>query len=180
MALLFIDLDAFKQINDTFGHASGDRALQLVAACLATLVRETDTVSRHGGDEFIVLLAEVTGAADAAVVAAKVNAALAAHRDGNGNGNGNGNGKSNGWQLRASIGISVYPEDGEDAKTLIAHADAAMYQAKKSKSGDTVFYRSQPIDFQQLPRTVIAQTSGARAVFDGAPTAAQRAPNVAQ
>ena len=166
VALLFIDLDAFKQINDTFGHASGDRALQLVAACLATLVRETDTVSRHGGDEFIVLLAEVTGAADAAVVAAKVNAALAAHRDGNGN----GNGKSNGWQLRASIGISVYPEDGEDAKTLIAHADAAMYQAKKSKSGDTVFYRSQPIDFQQLPRTV----------FDGAQTAAQRARNVAR
>ena len=166
VALLFIDLDAFKQINDTFGHASGDRALQLVAACLATLVRETDTVSRHGGDEFIVLLAEVTGAADAAVVAAKVNAALAAHRDGNGN----GNGKSNGWQLRASIGISVYPEDGEDAKTLIAHADAAMYKAKKSKSGDTVFYRSQPFDFQQLPRTV----------FDGAQTAAQRARNVAR
>ena len=140
VALLFLDLDAFKQINDRLGHASGDRALQLVADCLSALVREADTVSRHGGDEFLVLLAEVTGVADAAVVAGKVNAALAAHSQGDG------------WQLRASIGISVYPEDGEDAKTLIAHADAAMYRAKKRESGGAVFHRSQPFDPQPLPR----------------------------
>ena len=195
VALLFIDLDAFKQINDTFGHACGDRALQLVADCLATLVRETDTVSRHGGDEFIVLLAEVAGAADAAVVAGKVNGALAAHLNGtgngtgNGNGDGTGNGNGTGWQLRASIGISVYPEDGDDAKTLIANADAAMYQAKKSKAGDTVFYRSQHLEFPQLPRAhptqsaeidETGQTSVARAVFDPAQTASQSASTVAQ
>jgi diguanylate cyclase (GGDEF)-like protein len=121
VALLFLDLDAFKQINDTFGHASGDRALQLVADCLSSLVRETDTVSRHGGDEFLVLLAEVTNAADARVVADKVNAALASYS------------RADSQQLRlsASIGIGVYPEDGEDARTLIAFADAAMYVAKK-------------------------------------------------
>ena len=194
VALLFIDLDAFKQINDTFGHACGDRALQLVAGCLATLVRETDTVSRHGGDEFIVLLAEVAGAADAAVVAGKVNGALAAHLNGTGNGTGNGNGNGDGtgngngtgWQLRASIGISVYPEDGDDAKTLIANADAAMYQAKKSKAGDTVFYRSQHLEFPQLPRAHSVETADigqpgvARAVFDPAQTASQSASTVAQ
>lgn len=121
VALLFLDLDGFKQINDTFGHASGDHALQLVADCLSSLVRETDTVSRHGGDEFLVLLAEVTSAADAQLVAGKVNAALASHS------------QLDGKQLplKASIGISVYPEDGEDARTLIACADAAMYVAKK-------------------------------------------------
>ena len=131
VALLFLDLDAFKQINDTLGHASGDHALRLVAGCLSSLVRETDTVSRHGGDEFLVLLAEVTTAADAEVVAEKVNAALAAcsildHQH---------------LPLRASIGISVYPEDGEDARTLIARADAAMYLAKRracAKDNDKV------------------------------------------
>ena len=141
VALLFLDLDAFKQINDRLGHESGDRALQLVADCLSALVRETDTVSRHGGDEFLVLLAEVTSAADAAVVAHKVNTALAAHS------------QADGWQLRASIGISVYPEDGEDAKTLIAHADAAMYGAKPREAGDAVFHRIQPFDPQPLPLT---------------------------
>lgn len=123
VALLFLDLDAFKQINDTFGHASGDHALQLVADCLSSLVRETDTVSRHGGDEFLVLLAEVTDAGDAAAVAEKVNAALASFSQFD----------SQQLRLRASIGISVYPEDGEDPRTLIAFADAAMYLAKKQE-----------------------------------------------
>jgi diguanylate cyclase len=126
VALLFLDLDAFKQINDTFGHASGDHALQRVAACLSSLVRETDTVSRHGGDEFLVLLAEVASVADAAVVADKVNAALASH----------GLFESPQFQLRASIGISVYPEDGDNPKSLIASADAAMYAAKRQQPDD--------------------------------------------
>lgn len=149
VALLFLDLDAFKQINDTFGHASGDRALQRVANCLGTLVRETDTVSRHGGDEFIVLLAEVNGAADAAVVADKVNETLATQR------------MDDSWPLRASIGISVYPDDGEDAKTLIANADAAMYRAKKNESGTAVFYRRQPSDPQPLQRADSSQSLAA-------------------
>jgi diguanylate cyclase len=121
VAVLFLDLDAFKQINDSFGHESGDRALQLVASCLSSLVRETDTVSRHGGDEFLVLLAEVTTVADAQTVAAKVNEALASYSQID----------SQQLRLQASIGIAVYPEDGEDARTLIAFADAAMYQGKK-------------------------------------------------
>lgn len=143
VALLFLDLDAFKQINDTFGHASGDHALQLVADCLRSLVRETDTVSRHGGDEFLVLLAEVATAADAAVVAGKVNAALATYS------------QFDGHQLllRASIGISVYPEDGQDAKTLIACADAAMYVAKKQQfAGETEAGHATPWTARQPSR----------------------------
>ena len=141
VALLFLDLDSFKKINDTLGHASGDRALRLVADCLSSLVRESDTVSRHGGDEFLILLANVTGAADAAVVAGKVNAALAAQSRVEGQP----------LRLRASIGISVYPEDGEDARTLIAQADAAMYRAKKRDSGDDAFHRSQPAGPEPVP-----------------------------
>ena len=134
VALLFLDLDGFKQINDTFGHASGDQALQMVADCLSSLVRESDTVSRHGGDEFLVLLAEVSHAGDAAFVAEKVHAALAAHHQFD----------SQQTCLRASIGISVYPEDGADAKTLIARADAAMYRAKKQKPDGVASHRELP------------------------------------
>jgi diguanylate cyclase len=134
VAILFLDLDAFKQINDTFGHASGDLALQLVADCLSSLVRETDTVSRHGGDEFLVLLAEVTDAADAEIVAEKVNAALASYSQFDGQQ----------LRLRASIGIAIYPEDGENPRTLIAFADAAMYLAKKRELGEAVLHRTSP------------------------------------
>lgn len=130
VALLFLDIDAFKQINDTLGHAAGDRALQMVSACLSSLVRETDTVSRHGGDEFLVLLAEVTSAADAQIVADKVNAALALCDSPD----------SQPMNLRASMGIAVFPEDGADARTLIAFADAAMYRAKRQHAGHGVVH----------------------------------------
>ncbi len=143
VALLFLDLDAFKQINDTFGHASGDRALQLVADCLSSLVRETDTVSRYGGDEFVVLLGEVTSAADAEIVAEKINTALAAYSQFD----------SEQLRLRASIGISVYPEDGEDASTLIASADAAMYLAKKRELGGTALHHTPSPARTALPKT---------------------------
>jgi diguanylate cyclase (GGDEF)-like protein len=133
VALLFLDLNDFKQINDRFGHAAGDRALQLVADCLTSLVRETDTVSRHGGDEFLILLAEVAHPADAAIVAEKVNAALGAYSQID----------DHDVRLTASIGISVYPEDGVDAKTLIDRADTAMYLAKKQELGGFVFHADQ-------------------------------------
>jgi signal transduction histidine kinase len=94
-------------------------------------VRETDTVSRHGGDEFLVLLAEVTDVGDATAVAAKVNAALASYSQFD----------SRQLRLRASIGIGVYPEDGEDPRTLIAFADAAMYLAKKQELGGAAPHR---------------------------------------
>lgn len=130
VALLFLDLNGFKQVNDAFGHAAGDEALQLVADCLNSVVRETDTVSRHGGDEFLILLAEVAHAGDAAIVAEKVNAALAEY----------GRIDTHAARLSASIGISVYPEDGLDAKTLIDRADTAMYAAKRLEQGGFVFH----------------------------------------
>lgn len=141
VALLFLDLDGFKQVNDEQGHAAGDQALQRVADCLRTVVRETDTVSRHGGDEFLIVLAEVALAADAAIVAEKVNAALREHDPA---------GRAD-LRLTASIGISVYPEDGADAKTLIDRADQAMYFAKKQALGGFVFYADQATGQSSLP-----------------------------
>lgn len=120
-ALLFLDLNNFKQINDTLGHAVGDQVLKLAASRLALSVRAADTVSRHGGDEFVILLAEVGQACDAVVIADKLGAALGAPtRIGD-----------QVVRLTASVGISLYPDDGEDADTLIERADAAMYHAKR-------------------------------------------------
>jgi diguanylate cyclase len=125
LALLFLDLDGFKQINDTLGHATGDEVLKLVAQRLSSAVRKADTVSRHGGDEFLILLTEVSQASDARLIAEKVRAALKAparvgpHR----------------FDLSASIGISLYPDDGLDADQLIEQADTAMYEAKRRNDG---------------------------------------------
>lgn len=129
-ALLFLDLDKFKEINDTLGHAVGDEALRRVARCLASSVRAVDTVSRYGGDEFVVLLAEVTQPCDALFVADKMIALLRAP---------NHIGEHV-LQLSASIGISIYPEDGEDALTLIERADAAMYRAKRRGAGTSMLH----------------------------------------
>jgi diguanylate cyclase (GGDEF)-like protein/PAS domain S-box-containing protein len=122
LALLFLDLDRFKSINDSLGHAIGDRLLQSVAERLLSCVRSSDTVSRQGGDEFVILLAEVTQPADAAVTAEKILLALSmpyriAQQD---------------LHLAASIGVVTYPNDGTEAKTLLRHADLAMYRAKDS------------------------------------------------
>lgn len=120
-AVLFIDLDDFKRINDTLGHAVGDAVLQLVARRLEASVRQSDTVSRHGGDEFLVLLGKVSSAGDARQVVEKMLATLAEPADVGGHL----------LRLRASVGVAVYPEDGADADTLIRHADGAMYRAKR-------------------------------------------------
>lgn len=120
LALLFVDLNNFKQINDTLGHGVGDQVLKLAAHCLTSAVRDVDTVSRHGGDEFLVLLTEVSKPTDAIIVADKVIAALGApSRFG-----------EHVVRLGASIGIALYPEDGVAPETLIDRADTAMYQAK--------------------------------------------------
>ena len=145
VGLLFLDLNDFKHINDSLGHAAGDRALQLVADCLTSLVRETDTVSRHGGDEFLIVLAEMVQPADAALVAEKVNAALGAYSRID----------DQVVSLKASIGISVYPEDGEDARKLIDRADAAMYLAKKQTLGGFVFYAAHPPGQASVPAPAI-------------------------
>ena len=127
-ALLFFDLDGFKQINDTQGHAVGDAVLCLVSRRLESEIRDTDTVSRHGGDEFLVLLGEISHPADAALIAAKMLQALGEP------------GPDALPALSASVGIAIFPEDGQDAEVLIAKADAAMYESKKRGRGQFAFY----------------------------------------
>ncbi|GAB3346696.1 sensor histidine kinase [Lysobacter tyrosinilyticus] len=146
MALLFLDLNNFKQINDTLGHAAGDEVLRLAAHRLVSLVRDEDMVSRYGGDEFLILLTEVSHAPDAAIVADKVIAALAVPS----------RVRDHVLRLTASIGISVYPDDGEDADTLIDRADAAMYRAKRLGGGSFVFHGEEPASARSLPLPALA------------------------
>ncbi len=131
VAVLFLDLDGFKHINDSLGHAIGDKLLQSVAACLASCVRKSDTVSRQGGDEFVILLPVVTQAADAAVSAAKIITELKrAHTIG-----------EHRLRVTVSIGLSTYPDNGEDAETLIKNADTAMYHAKQCGRDNYQFFK---------------------------------------
>jgi len=120
IAVLFLDLDGFKHVNDSLGHSTGDKLLQSIATRLAQSVRVADTVSRQGGDEFVVLLSEVERAEDAAVTAVRILQAVAEPHEIDGRD----------LQVTASVGVSVYPEDGKDAEALIKNADTAMYQAK--------------------------------------------------
>jgi diguanylate cyclase (GGDEF)-like protein len=132
LAVLFLDLDNFKQINDSLGHDTGDRVLQWVAHRLLSCVRSADTVSRQGGDEFIILLSEVKCAQDADVCAETILSALSlpARID------------QHDLYLSASIGIATYPGDGTDADTIMKHADRAMYHAKSSGSNTYKFFES--------------------------------------
>jgi diguanylate cyclase (GGDEF)-like protein len=130
LALLFLDLDNFKQINDTLGHAVGDDVLRTVAHRLLANVREADTVSRHGGDEFLVLLADVAQPADAAHIAEKLVSAIGTP----------GRIGDHVLRLSVSMGISLYPDDGEDVALLVDRADMAMYQAKRRGLGQFAFY----------------------------------------
>jgi len=127
-ALLFVDLDDFKQINDTRGHAVGDAVLCLTARRLESVIRDSDTVSRHGGDEFLVLLAEISHPADAALIAAKMLQALGEP------------GPEALPALSASVGIAIFPQDGHEPELLIANADAAMYRSKRRGRGGFVFF----------------------------------------
>jgi diguanylate cyclase (GGDEF)-like protein len=124
LAVMLLDLDNFKSANDTYGHPLGDILLQSVTEQLRNCVRESDTVARMGGDEFTLIFENVSGADDAEVLAKKVLATfdrpfeLAGHE----------------FRVTASIGISLYPRDGQDAETLLTHADIAMYRAKQFKN----------------------------------------------
>jgi diguanylate cyclase (GGDEF)-like protein/PAS domain S-box-containing protein len=120
VAVLFLDLDGFKHINDSLGHPVGDQLLQSVAKRLVNCVRGTDTVSRQGGDEFVVLLSEITQSDDAASSARRMLQAVAEAHSIN----------QHDLHVTASIGVSIYPDDGPDAETLVKNADTAMYQAK--------------------------------------------------
>ena len=130
VAVLFLDLDGFKHINDSLGHPTGDKLLQSIAGRLVDCVRSSDTVSRQGGDEFVVLLSEVQKLEDAAIAARRMLQAVAEAHSIN----------EHDLHVTTSIGVSLYPDDGLDAETLIKNADTAMYQAKeKGRQGYQFF-----------------------------------------
>ena len=133
LAVIFLDLDRFKYINDSLGHAIGDQLLQSVSKRLLAGVRGSDTVSRQGGDEFVILLSEITNPRDAATSARKILLSLSESHS------------IEGQTLHAegSVGISVYPEDGEDAGTLIRNADTAMYHAKERGRNNFQFFKAE-------------------------------------
>jgi diguanylate cyclase (GGDEF)-like protein len=124
LAVMLLDLDNFKAANDTYGHPQGDLLLQAVTEQLRNYVRESDTVARMGGDEFTLIFENVSGADDAEVLAKKVLSAFDRPFQLVGQA----------FKVTASLGISLYPRDGQDAETLLAHADIAMYQAKQTKN----------------------------------------------
>jgi len=130
VAVLFLDLDRFKIINDTLGHSIGDVLLQEVAARLKGWAREQDTVARVGGDEFVVLLTSIAQASDAAVAAQRVVEAIVAEFSL----------KGNPINVTCSVGISMFPENGVDGETLIKNADAAMYCAKQKGPNNIQFF----------------------------------------
>lgn len=136
LALMFMDLDRFKHINDSLGHTVGDRLLQGVAHRLVACVRHSDTVSRQGGDEFIVLLPSLDHAEYAALCAQKILAALALPH----------NIEQHELHISVSIGISIYPDDGQDAETLIKNADIAMYHAKENGRDNFKFFEQEMND----------------------------------
>ena len=130
LAVMFMDLDQFKHINDSLGHAIGDKLLQSVAQRLMGCVRHSDTISRQGGDEFVVLLPYIENPEGAGFCAQKMLATLALpHRI-----------DQHELHISVSIGISIYPDDGQDAETQIKNADIAMYQAKENGRNNYKFF----------------------------------------
>ncbi len=130
LAVMFLDLDRFKLVNDMLGHAMGDRLLKEVASRLSTCMRETDTIARLGGDEFTLLLPHITRQEDIDVIANKILQVF-----------------QKPWvidgyefHITASIGIALYPDDGEDTATLMKHADTAMYRAKEKGRNNFQFF----------------------------------------
>jgi len=144
LAVAFLDLDGFKQINDTMGHEAGDQLLREVARRLEACVRDSDTVARLGGDEFVVLLRNLDDGQYAATVARKILIAVArpftllGHE----------------FRITASVGISTYPHDGLDEQTLTKNADIAMYQAKGAGKNTFEFY-SEELNANSLERLTL-------------------------
>jgi len=133
VAVLFLDLDRFKIINDSLGHAVGDQLLRVIARRLSNCVREEDTVARLGGDEFMVLLPNINGSSDAGRIARKVIDCLVDPISCN----------SHELHITTSVGISIYPYDGADSETLIKHADISMYRAKELGRNKAVYFTAE-------------------------------------
>ena len=130
LAVLFVDVDRFKHVNDSLGHAIGDKLLLSIAQRLTASVRSSDTISRQGGDEFVILLSSVAHAADAALSAQKIlTVAAMPHRV-----------AEHDMQITLSVGISIFPEDGTDAETLLKNADIAMLSAKDNGRDNYQFF----------------------------------------
>lgn len=149
LALLFLDIDRFKDYNDTFGHGFGDELIKLVAARLQSVIRESDTVARQGGDEFIMLLTDLKEQDDATEVAAKLLDSFSVpfviddrmlH-------------------VTASIGASIFPNDAQDASTLLSNADMAMYRAKEARGNSFQFY-SREMTHKTMERVDIGNALG--------------------
>jgi len=132
-AVLFFDIDRFKQINDSLGHAFGDKVLSAVAAAVRASFREGDTVARPGGDEFVIVLDDVAQPNDVAVVARNIQTVLAEPLIIDGRP----------MVVSASVGVAIYPEDGEDAQTLLRNADTAMYKAKEAGGNRIQFFTAE-------------------------------------
>jgi diguanylate cyclase (GGDEF)-like protein len=130
LAVVLLDLDNFKSVNDTLGHAQGDLLLQVVAEHLQKSIRKADTLARMGGDEFTFIFENVTGTEDEETLARKIQAVFQQPFQTGGHM----------LEVTASIGISLYPFDGEDAESLLKHADIAMYLAKRARN-QARFYR---------------------------------------
>ncbi|RLW67980.1 MAG: hypothetical protein B6D70_00415 [gamma proteobacterium symbiont of Stewartia floridana] len=130
LCILFLDLDRFKNINDSFGHPAGDHVLKMIAERLRKVVREDDTLARLGGDEFAVLVENVHHSHHAALMAGKIKSSFEESFVVGGHD----------FYISGSIGISVYPNDGADAASLLKNADAAMYKAKSIDRGGFQFY----------------------------------------
>ncbi len=164
-ATMFVDLDRFKTINDTLGHAVGDVVLKQVAERLVGQLRVGDTVCRVGGDEFLVVLPEIKRAADAAHVARKVIENLSApiHVDGHE------------LSVTPSIGIAIYPDDGRDADALIRNADAAMYHVKETGRASYQFFTDQ---MNKLAAGRLALENELRRAFEGGELRLQAQPVV--
>lgn len=138
LAVMFIDLDRFKPINDTYGHAVGDRVLKMVAQRLDMEARSEDTICRYGGDEFLYLLVNPQGIENIQRIAHKVSSLISSAVVIN----------DRGLTVDSSIGIAVYPENGTSGAELIANADTAMYRAKEASTGPVFFDEGIPTKFK--------------------------------
>jgi diguanylate cyclase (GGDEF)-like protein len=141
LAVLFLDLDGFKPVNDVYGHHIGDRLLKEIGARLRNCIRDNDTVARLGGDEFVITLSDIRETDDVAAVAEKILQAIAAPAliDGQE------------VQVTTSIGIAVYPDSGTDSESLLRAADAAMYEAKAE--GRRIYRFAAPVAARPLSTT---------------------------